>query len=258
MPGEKRWNKWRSSRASLWHSPGEPPEPLEPHTECQHELLQLLISTYFLPSSIIISLNLECGWLQPLVHLESAFYSLISDVAIYILKVLDLLLLIFSGVLDFLVSIVAIMSDSKTSPYRETNFLLLWRLVLFFMNKKRNFLADELCYDTGREWLQTVVPFLPPESLHSAAICWILNKPRSSASSCWDPVISSCAGGAGCRCWALLRTAAWSPDPIGRQPSWAAQAPGVSTGIVTGCKHLGLEGAGGPFWLASPTKHIFI
>lgn len=137
MPGEKRWNKWRS-RASLWHSPGEPPEPLEPHTECQHQLLRLLISTYFLPSSIIITLNLECGWLQSLVYLESAFYSFISGVAIYILKVLDLLLLIFSGVLNFWVSIVATMSDSKTSPHRETNFLLLRRLVLFFMNKKES------------------------------------------------------------------------------------------------------------------------
>lgn len=28
------------------------------------------------------------------------------------------------------------MSDSKTLPYRETNFLLLRRLVLFFMNTK--------------------------------------------------------------------------------------------------------------------------
>lgn len=43
-----------------------------------------------------------CGWLQPLVYLESAFYSCISGVAIYILKVLDLLLLIFSGVFRFL------------------------------------------------------------------------------------------------------------------------------------------------------------
>lgn len=61
-----------------------------PHTGWQ---CQCLLASYehLFPSPLpILTLNLECGWLQPLVDLESAFYFLVSGLAISILKVLDL------------------------------------------------------------------------------------------------------------------------------------------------------------------------
>lgn len=134
---------------------------------------------------------------------------------------------------------------------------------------KRNLLADELCSDTGWEWLQTVVILsLPPESLCSAAIRRILNKPRSRASSCWESVISSCAGGKGNRNWALLRESCLVKDLSAAAKTNKANSPhghlwthGVERSLLvaqsTGWEHLRFEGASSPFWLTTSYKAHF-
>lgn len=160
------------------------------------------------------------------------------------------------------------MNDSKTLSNRQTNFFLLQRLMSFFLDTKEASWLMNFALTLGGNGSRLLLFSLSPESLCSAAICRILNKPRSRASSCWESVISSCAGGKGNRSWVLLRESCLVRDLSAAAKTNKANSPhgqprthGFGRSLLvaqsTGWEHLRFEGASSPFWLTTFYKAHF-
>lgn len=160
--------------------------------------------------------------------------------------------------LDFWVSIVATMSDSKTLPYRETNFLLLRRLVLFFMNTKEISWLMNFAVTLGGNGSRRLFLFFLQNCFTQQLFVgyWISQGAVPVlAETQWSALVLGEQAEGAEPCWGQLPGA---PIQQAGSPRGQPRLLGSALAQSTGCKHLDLEGAGGPFWLASPTKHIFI